>query len=368
MGLSDRHYARDEARGGVSGPARAAAGILRRLGVVRWLVIINIAVFVIDALLGARGLTLAVHMGDRFADGMTPDRIQVLYPAPPHVPSGVPPGTAVRLDIIEARTGAKAGERDYQWMTPLQAVGHFSTAKGFLKLEVWRLVSFQFLHGSVLHLVLNLMGLWFFGPIIERWLGSGRKFLAFYLLSGICGAIMYLALNLLGYVAGTSGVRVPGLLIHDVFTPLIGASAGVFGVLMAAAHVAGRETMLVMFVLPMRISTGAYLMAGLALVNLLLGGANAGGDAAHVGGAIAGFFFIRRTHLLGEFFDVTGGADAPAPLRRPKPGAGARDRAQGDEAKLDAILDKVRDRGVQSLSRAEREFLQRASDARRDRA
>ena len=59
-------------------------------------------------------------------------------------------------------------------MDPLQAWGHFSTAKGFFQYEVWRLVTFQFLHANFVHLFFNMFGLFIFGGMVEQYLGRRR--------------------------------------------------------------------------------------------------------------------------------------------------------------------------------------------------
>ncbi len=349
MGIHDRDYAR-AAQVGFQRSRLLPHG-LRSLTFVHWVIILNVAVFVIDALVAARGVSVAVHMGDFFRPDIDPSAMQLVVPKKP---TARPAGGAIGLPIFDKATGVQVGERRYRWMPPLHAWGHFSTARGFLSLEVWRLVTFQFLHADLTHLLLNMMGLFFFGPIVESRLRSRRRTWAYYLVCGICGAVMYLTLNLAGYIFGA---RVPGLLFDDMHTPLIGASAGVFGVLMASAYIAGDAMMLVFFI-PMKIRTGAYLMLLLAAFNLLRGGANAGGDAAHVGGAIAGFFFIRNTHLLKDFFEVFG----------PAKGAGkrsARRASSVDQAQVDAILDKVRAEGVHSLTAAEQDVLRRATEAQR---
>jgi membrane associated rhomboid family serine protease len=354
MGIYDRDYARAGQTGGRSG------GLLphgvRSLTFVHWVIILNVAVFVIDALVMARGVVMPVHMGDRFIDGLDPTQIQVEVQRPPPRPASGSPAL-FSVPIRDVASKQMVGERRYQWMPPLQAVGHFSTAKAFFGLEVWRFVTFQFLHADSTHLLFNMMGLFFFGPLVEQRLRSRRRTWAYYLVCGICGAALYLTLNTAGYLFSA---QVPGFLFQDMHTPLIGASAGVFGVLMASAFIAGDATMLVFFVLPMKIRTGAYLMCALAAFNLLMGGANAGGDAAHIGGAIAGFFFIRNMHLLKDFFEVFGPSKSPGGQGVFRPiGAGV------NQAQVDAILDKVRDQGMHSLTPAEQALLRRATREKR---
>jgi membrane associated rhomboid family serine protease len=253
--------------------------------------------------------------------------------------------------------------------TPLKALLYFSTSSALLGQDglglpdgwpqLWRFIGFQFLHADVWHLAFNMLGLFFFGPVVERYLG-GKRYAAFYLLCGICGAVMYLLLNLLGtqFGAWRPGAHVPFLLLNDPTTPLIGASAGVFGVVMAAAYLAPQAEVLLYFVLPMRLRTLAYTLVAVAMLTLFLGGGNAGGEAAHLGGAIAGYWLIRRPHLLHRLFDWMGTVDPTSRTRRVRA-----NRARGviETAEIDRILDKIRRQGLQSLNDGERRTLREAS-------
>ncbi len=355
MGIADRDYARPGRRGSASGGSGLPR--LARLSVTTWLIIINVAVFVIDAS-APRSWWLPVHSGDVVIPQKF-DKDHAVFPRAPRTP---PPaaGAIFQIDIVDSRTQETVGWRTYSWMTPLAAVGHFSTARAFFGLEIWRFITFQFLHANLTHLAFNMIGLFFFGAVVEQALRTRRRYLSFYLVCGICGSLMYLLLNLIATLVLQAGIttpdRLPGFLFANILTPLIGASAGVFGVLMAAAFFAGNATMLVFMVIPMKVRTGAYLMAALAAANLILGGQNAGGDAAHVGGAIAGFFFVRNMHLLRDFLDITG----PSNARRSARPAGA-PKPSRHQRRLDAILDKVNRRGLDSLTRSEQDFLRRQS-------
>jgi uncharacterized membrane protein YuzA (DUF378 family) len=210
--------------------------------------------------------------------------------------------------------------------------------------------------------------------MIERHLGS-KRYLAFYLLCGICGALMYGVLNLGGWMAshflGPDAV-IPGLLFNDMSTPLIGASAGVFGVLMAGAYIAPNATVLVFFFLPMRLRTLAYVLVGIAALTVLTRGGNAGGEAGHIGGALAGFYFIRRPRHLHGFFDFLGWVD-PTSHHYRHGSAEARARATArlpfrsavsgpDQEAVDRVLDKVRVSGLSSLTDKEKRILREASE------
>lgn len=228
--------------------------------------------------------------------------------------------------------------------------GHFSTFEGFGRLEVWRLVTFQFLHANLLHLFFNMFGLYLFGGMVEQFLG-GKRYLAFYLVCGIFGGLTYLLLNLLGWGLQTQFL---GLLVHDPRMPLVGASAGVFGVILACAYIEPKATVQLLFPpIPITLRTLAYGYVGIAAFNLITGGRNAGGDAAHLGGAAAGFFFIRNAHLLRDFFDVFG----RNPSRRD-----AAHSAGVPRDRVDVLLDKIRREGLASLDAQEREALRRATE------
>ncbi len=227
---------------------------------------------------------------------------------------------------------------------------YMSTDHAIWGLHYWRFIGFQFLHANFQHLLFNMIGLFFFGPLVEQYLG-GKRYLAFYLLCGIFGAILYLILNLGGYMFAEA---IPGLLFNDTATPLVGASAGVFGVLLAGAFLAPNVRVLLFFIIPMRLSTMAYGLVLLALFTVFFGRDNAGGEAAHLGGAAAGWYFIRNPHHLNGFFDFLGKADPTSKHFAL--------RVNGTkQADIDRILDKIHKKGLNSLSNKEKKILHDAS-------
>lgn len=167
--------------------------------------------------------------------------------------------------------------------------GFFSIDTAIYMGQVWRFITFQFLHANLSHIFFNMLSLYFFGPMVESYLGS-RRFLAFYLLSGVAGALMYI------------GLYSAHLLISDPGTPLIGASAGIFGVLFAAVQIAPNARVMLMFPpIPMKLRTLAWVMIGIAVYTIFSQGMNAGGEAAHLGGAAVGAALIRRPEVLNVF-------------------------------------------------------------------
>jgi membrane associated rhomboid family serine protease len=241
MGFYDRDYYRDAPYAGAAG--RSPVGSVRMWSVTTWLIVLNVAVFVIDQFLAGSGVRYV-------------------------------------LDVVE-------GGRPRRLMfPPLEGWGHFSAGTALLKFQVWRFVSFQFLHANLLHLLFNMIALYFFGPLIEMYLGSRTRYLAFYLLCGVGGAVAYLALWGFGVLGGGPWV------------PLVGASAGIFGILIAAAQVAPHATVLIYGILPMRLRTMAWFLLAMSVYVIFTNGRNAGGEAAHFGGAAVGFLLLRYPRAL----------------------------------------------------------------------
>jgi membrane associated rhomboid family serine protease len=251
--------------------------------------------------------------------------------------------------------------------------GYFSTEKVSLSggLQFWRFLTFQFLHRDLMHVGFNMLGLYIFGSMVEEHLGR-KKYLAFYLTCGVFGAFMYLLLNAAGVAWDSMGFRhIPFLLFYSTSVPLIGASAGVLGVIMACAYIA--PAMQVQLLFPpvlLRIKTLAYFYVLLAILSLFFGGQNAGGEAAHLGGAAAGAFFIRNSHLLRDFFDVlTDSRKTPAKVqaKRLEDIARTRQEREAQEREIDRILAKAHSEGIASLTESEKATLRRDTENRRAR-
>jgi membrane associated rhomboid family serine protease len=370
MGIYDRDYIRRD-QPSRPGSAGGAPSIVGMWSVNTWLILICVAVFVIDGFTprrfvevspryliespGIPGLPQTAVVSGRPVEGRVPVRRE--GQAGPEIKHGY------WRPVLERPGGQQIGVVDVRPMPLVQSFLHFSTMRGFFRLEVWRFIGFQFLHAGLAHLLFNMIGLYFFGPLVESRLG-GKRYLAFYLLCGIFGAVMFLLLNLGGYTAQTlsgSDVRIPGLIFDSPYTPLIGASAGVFGVLMAGAYLRPDALVLLFFILPMRLATLAYALVAIALFMVIVGGHNAGGEAGHLGGAIAGFYLIRHPQHLHGFFDIIGWVDPTSHHYRHKRPAAAH-RPTADRAELDRILDKISATGLHSLSEKEKRFLREASN------
>jgi membrane associated rhomboid family serine protease len=175
---------------------------------------------------------------------------------------------------------------DQMHVQPLFYWGYFSSEMALNHLQLWRFVTYEFLHANGRHVFGNMLGLYFFGPMVEAHWGKPR-YIVFYLVCGVAGALSYLLLTALHVLGSTP------------YSPMIGASACVFGVLIAGATVAPDTTVMLIFPpIPMKLKTMAWLMVGLAAYTVLNSGPNAGGEAAHLGGALLGFVLIRNPQWL----------------------------------------------------------------------
>lgn len=231
---------------------------------------------------------------------------------------------------------------------PFLRFGTFAIRSALFEFRLWEFATFQFLHGSLGHLLFNMIGLYFFGPWMERWWGS-RKFLWFYLLCGAAGAVFFTLLTFLKVLP--SGLE----------SGLIGASAGIYGIFIGVAVIAPDLRVALLFPpieLSMRQLAIVLLVIATGAILLSLGG-NEGGEAGHLGGAILGFFLVRYPGLLGK----AAGQLPPRVPRTYEPKLRPRSNVlrQRDDA-VDLILDKISREGFQSLTADEREVLRKASE------
>jgi len=234
-------------------------------------------------------------------------------------------------------------------LTKWGAFSYDEAIKGF---QVWRFFTFQFLHGGFLHVFFNMLALYFFAPTLEKWWGS-KRFLAFYLICGTSAAAFYLLLSL-----------IPGLIPGGTYGYLVGASGGVFGVLVGAAIIAPDRTVMLLFPpIPMKMKTMVFIFLGLAVLSVLVGGQNAGGEAAHLGGALFGFLLMMRPSVL-NFADRFSPSAIQENVNEGRFAKKLKQR-EDDEKELDRLLEKVSAQGLHSLNEKEKKKLNQLSEKKR---
>jgi membrane associated rhomboid family serine protease len=230
----------------------------------------------------------------------------------------------------------------------------------------WTLVTYQFVHASILHLAFNLVALYFFGPPVEARLG-GRRFIGFYILCGIGGAIL-------------SALLVP--LFGDQL--VVGASGAVLGVAVAFAWYWPDAPVQVFpfpepFAAKWLVTFTVAISLALAWLSAATGLSDGVSHLAHLGGIGTAFLILktadwrmtrheqrlRRTSIPNAVVSSAAlvarssdpGRRSPGPRRRPA------DRTQ---AEIDRVLDKISASGINSLTPAERKFLAEMSRRMRD--
>ena len=155
-----------------------------------------------------------------------------------------------------------------------RALALWPLSNGFLP---WQLVSYSFLHGSISHLFFNMLGLWMFGGDLERLWGRNR-FLQLYFASVLTAALTQLAFN------AVTGYRYP----------TVGASGGLFGLLLAFGMIFPNRTIIPLFPpIPMKAKYFVALFGGLELLFGVTGTVQGVAHFAHLGGMLGAFLMIR---------------------------------------------------------------------------
>ncbi len=223
---------------------------------------------------------------------------------------------------------------------------------------VWQLLTFQFMHAGLMHILFNSLAIYFFGRPVEIALGR-RHFLTLYLLSGVIGGLVQM---LFAY------------LIPAFDGAVVGASAGAAGLVAAFAilHWEERFSILIYFI-PVNMTGKTLLMVslGLAFVGMLI--PNSGiANAAHLGGILTGGYYVRL-FIQGQWprWNFPTRRAAPRELAVKRAGKSAfwhsaavkRDDESTDEFlknEVDPILEKISAHGIHSLTARERETLENA--------
>ncbi|MEL6864965.1 MAG: rhomboid family intramembrane serine protease [Bacteroidota bacterium] len=237
----------------------------------------------------------------------------------------------------------------------------------------WALLTNMFLHEGFWHILWNMLFLYWFGRIVGDFIGNHR-ILPLYLLGGLVGGLVFiLTANVLSY--GIAGDRFA-----------LGASGAVMAIVVASATISPDYIMRLLFIGDVRLK---YIVAVLLFLDMIgiANDANTGGHFAHLGGAFFGWVFVRQLQegndwsapvnrlfdKINSFFERLRSGSRKA--RRPRVVYRNKDKAKrggayavsdtevdlSHQEQLDAILDKIKKNGYESLSSEEKEFLFNAS-------
>src|SRR5918993_5714041 len=144
---------------------------------------------------------------------------------------------------------------------------------------LWQLATYMFLHGGAAHILFNMLGIWMFGTELERLWGT-QFFTRFYALTGVGAGLTVLAVGLLPFEVTRS----------TYYAATIGASGALYGLLMAFAIYYPDRPILMFLLFPVPAKYFVVIVGALAFL------AGPGGDisnAAHLGGLIFGYFYLR---------------------------------------------------------------------------
>jgi membrane associated rhomboid family serine protease len=227
----------------------------------------------------------------------------------------------------------------------------------------WTIFTYFFTHREFFHIIFNMLNLYWFGMIIREYLGD-KKLVSLYLLGGLAGGIFFLLFyNLIPYYQ-----------TRAVFSNIIVASASVLAVTVAAATLLPNYTFNLLFIGPVKIKFIAAFFVLLSISGAI--GDNAGGNLAHLGGALIGFIFIKQLqrgtdlgrpiHAIANFFRNLFKPRTPLKVTyknqsRTTTAFSSSSSGEPSQTEIDIILDKISRSGYESLSKDEKQKLFRAS-------
>ena len=210
-----------------------------------------------------------------------------------------------------------------------------------MSLQPWRVITYHFLHDTTGfgHIFVNMLALFFFGPMLERFWGS-KKFLVFYLVCGATGGVLYPVLAEIGWL--DKG-------------PLVGASGSILGILAAGAILFPNLRVYIWGIFPVKLMVLAMVFAAISIITLLRPDrfANAGGQAAHLAGMATGAVYVLSQSWREKFkFKLHSGRWEKRMAEQ-----------HNLQVEVDRILEKVHHSGIQSLTHKEKKILREATKA-----
>ncbi len=257
---------------------------------------------------------------------------------------------------------------------PAELSALFAFREGPLSRTWWLAFTYMFLHAGLLHLALNMYTLWIFGPRLEA-LWGGRSFAVFYLWCGVGGAVFHAVLG--------GGA------------PMIGASAAIYGTMLAYALQWPKDEIYLFAVLPMRVLTLVALIVAIDLFRGVMGGGSTA-YFAHLGGVAFAFLFLKKPQQMSvdhlrqrvspapdvgddispraaprtsrsrnrdEVDEIVAQSKAAVAKRAPRMHDGKPQPSAGEShaEELDRVLDKISRHGLNSLTPAEKRLLEETS-------
>lgn len=263
------------------------------------------------------------------------------------------------INVVVYLLEVSGGTTSHRIFQEYGAVSLEGIQRGF----VWQLLTYQFMHGGLMHLLLNSIGLFFFGRYMEMMLGH-RTFIKLYLLSGIAGGVLQLLL---------------GLVAERFAAPMVGASAGICGLVAAFSLLSPNATILISFIIPLRAKYVLPLTIVISVAMILIPSNDRVAHGAHLGGTLFGYAYLRWSvafeSVFGWFSNLGERLRGPhrsqpiVKVRFPKSNSWQADESDGPGSapsgdfitrEVDPILEKISAHGIHSLTERERKILEAA--------
>jgi membrane associated rhomboid family serine protease len=152
----------------------------------------------------------------------------------------------------------------------------------FERLAVWQLVTYMFLHGGIGHLLVNMLGLWMFGTDLERMWGT-RFFTKYYFVTGIGAAMTTLLWSMSPLPYAT----------EIYYSPMVGASGAIYGVLLAYALYFPHRPIYLYFVFPIPAKYFVMIIGAITFLSSVGSGGSGVAHTAHLGGLVVGYVYLK---------------------------------------------------------------------------
>lgn len=230
----------------------------------------------------------------------------------------------------------------------------------------WTIITYAFAHdlSGIMHILFNMLVLYWFGKLIAEYIGN-NKVIAIYILGALAGAVTYLFV----YNA------IPFYVERSEFHGMVGASAAVYAMTVAAATLMPNYSFQLLFFGSVRIKYIALFYIIISFMGSV--GGNAGGNIAHLGGAFIGYIYIKQLqsgndigkwvigvmNFFKSFFTKQSNIKVTHKSKRASTSRGksSKTATQSEQAEIDSILDKISQSGYESLSSEEKQKLFNAS-------
>ncbi|QTE23472.1 rhomboid family intramembrane serine protease [Polaribacter cellanae] len=218
-----------------------------------------------------------------------------------------------------------------------------------LLVKPWSIISYGFLHDGFIHIIFNLIALYYIGNLFIQYF-TQKQLLNFYILGTLFGGLLFvLSYNYFP-------------LFEDRFVPLVGASAGISAIFIGIATYMPNYQLKIPLIGFIKVWHLAAIWVGFDVLGLI--GNNAGGNFAHLGGSLFGFLYVykasnKELNLWGTFSSWFEKKEKPLKTVH-KSGKKKQSTVKNNtpnQQQIDAILDKISKSGYDTLTKSEKEFL-----------